>query len=97
MRATFESLPQVERDAILDPRGITKLPAKDINKSESVTVSASNDENSLEEDAPKDAPTDLAEAEVVSPLNIIFILRSSWQVFVSYYYSFLRILRQKDV
>ncbi|KAG0705051.1 hypothetical protein DFH29DRAFT_908572 [Suillus ampliporus] len=32
LRAVFESLPQDERDAILDPRGINKLPTKDTNK-----------------------------------------------------------------
>ncbi|KAF8559629.1 hypothetical protein OG21DRAFT_1502866 [Imleria badia] len=66
LRAAFESLPQVERDAILDPKGITKLPAKDINKSEPVTVSASNNENSMDDDTPKDAPADVAEADVLS-------------------------------
>ncbi|KAG2158454.1 uncharacterized protein EDB93DRAFT_670725 [Suillus bovinus] len=30
--AIFESLPQDERDAILDPKGTNKLPTKDINK-----------------------------------------------------------------
>ncbi|KAG2077980.1 hypothetical protein BDR04DRAFT_1064958 [Suillus decipiens] len=32
LRAVFESLPQDERDAILDPKGTNKLPTKDINK-----------------------------------------------------------------
>ncbi|KAG1891349.1 hypothetical protein F4604DRAFT_409243 [Suillus subluteus] len=32
LRAVFESLPQDERDAILDPKGINKLPTKDTNK-----------------------------------------------------------------
>ncbi|KAG2061654.1 hypothetical protein BDR06DRAFT_925552 [Suillus hirtellus] len=32
LRAIFENLPQDERDAILDPKGTNKLPAKDINK-----------------------------------------------------------------
>ncbi|KAG2349564.1 hypothetical protein BDR05DRAFT_1055214 [Suillus weaverae] len=32
LRAFFESLPQDERDAILDPKGTNKLPTKDTNK-----------------------------------------------------------------
>ncbi|KAG2755372.1 hypothetical protein P692DRAFT_20890590 [Suillus brevipes Sb2] len=32
LRVVFESLPQDERDAILDPKGTNKLPTKDVNK-----------------------------------------------------------------
>lgn len=96
LRAAFECLSQVERDAILDPKGITKLPPKDINKSEPGAVSASNNDNSSEAHTPKDATPDVADDEVVSPLNI-FVLFNSGPVFVWYCYSFLRTLSRKDV
>lgn len=31
MKALFEALPQEERDAIIDPKGTSKLPAKELN------------------------------------------------------------------
>lgn len=76
LRTAFESLSQVERDAILAPKGLAKLPAKDINKSELGTVSTSNNENSSEDRTPKDATTDVADDEVVSPLDIVVIWSS---------------------
>ena len=81
LRTAFESLSQAERDAILAPKGLAKLPAKDINKSELGTVSASNNENSSEDRTPKDATTDVADDEVVSPLDIV-VIWSSGPVFV---------------
>ncbi|KAF8136408.1 chromatin assembly factor 1 subunit A-domain-containing protein [Boletus edulis] len=66
LRAAFESLSQVERDAILDPKGTTKLPTKDINKAEPSTTSESNNENSLEDRVSKDPPTDVADNEALS-------------------------------
>lgn len=73
MRAAFEGLSQAERDAILDPKGVVKLPVKNINKSETGAISASV--NDLSQDhASKHAP--VADGEVVSFLNI-FVLRGS--------------------
>lgn len=66
LRAAFESLSQAERDAILDPKGVLKLPVKDINKSETGTVSKINNENSSEDHILKDAPGDIADGEAVS-------------------------------
>lgn len=73
LRAAFESLSQVERDAILDPKCVMKLPAKDINKSETGAVSASVDENSSHDHTSKDAPTDVVDGEVVSFLNTLIL------------------------
>ncbi|KAG8217560.1 chromatin assembly factor 1 subunit A-domain-containing protein [Butyriboletus roseoflavus] len=67
LRATFESLSQAEKDAILDPKGIIKLPAKDINKSETGTASPSVSENPSQDHASKDAP--IADGEVL-PENL---------------------------
>jgi hypothetical protein len=95
LRAAFECLSQVERDAILDPKGFAKLPPKDINKSEPGAVSASNNENSSEDHTPKDATPDVADDELVSPLSIS-ALWNSGPIFVWYCYSFLRTLSRKD-
>lgn len=76
LRVAFESLSQAERDAILDRKSVSKLPAKDINKSETGTVSASVNENTSQGHTSKDTLTDVADGEVVSFLNI-FVLWSS--------------------
>jgi chromatin assembly factor 1 subunit A len=39
LAAFFEALSQEERDVILDPKGTTKLPAKDTNKVLAMSVS----------------------------------------------------------
>ncbi|KAH7924570.1 hypothetical protein BV22DRAFT_498652 [Leucogyrophana mollusca] len=48
----FESLPQNERDSILDPKGTNKLPSKDTNQSNSANPSAVAKASSVE---PKEA------------------------------------------
>ncbi|KIK97080.1 hypothetical protein PAXRUDRAFT_825292 [Paxillus rubicundulus Ve08.2h10] len=66
LRATFENLPQAERDAILDPKGAVRFPVKDTNKSEATANSANVNENSVENQAQKDSSTTAADGEVQS-------------------------------
>ncbi|KIJ17461.1 hypothetical protein PAXINDRAFT_175905 [Paxillus involutus ATCC 200175] len=66
LRATFENLPQAERDAIFDPKGAVRLPVKDTNKSEATADSANVNENPVENQAQKDPLATAADGEVQS-------------------------------
>ena len=77
MRAAFLNLSQAERDVILDPKGASKLPENDANKSEMGTISSINDESLLEDPAPKDTTSDMVNGEVVSFRNIFALWNSN--------------------
>lgn len=73
LRAALASLSQAERDAILDRKCVIKLPAKDINKSETSAVSAHVNEDSSHDHTLKNAPTEVADGDVVSFLHTLVL------------------------
>lgn len=61
---------------MLDPKGVSKLPANDVNNSETSTGSVIKNENSSQDHILKDVPSDMTDGEVVSFENNIVLSNS---------------------